>query len=77
MLFCISLDGYAFNQIARHRSPAAVIQPGGPGVVAQRIAFVQEKDDLYAEATAAPGATVVTRIEVVEQKEEKAGPAKP
>ena len=35
-------------------------------IVAQRQAFVQEKDDLYAEATTAPGAAVVTQIEVKE-----------
>ncbi len=42
------------------------LRPLFAGVVAQRIAFVQEVDDLYAEATAAPAATVVTRIEVKE-----------
>ena len=46
-------------------------------IVAQRQAFVQEVDELYAEATAAPSATMVTRIEVVLQNEEKAGQAKP
>jgi hypothetical protein len=46
-------------------------------IVAQRQAFVQEVDELYAEATTAPGATVVTQIEVVEQNEEKAGQATP
>jgi hypothetical protein len=35
-------------------------------IVAQRQAFIQEVDDLYAEATPAPAAMVVTRIEVKE-----------
>jgi hypothetical protein len=46
-------------------------------IVAQRQAFVQEVDELYAEATAAPAATVVTRIEVVEPVKEETEQATP
>jgi hypothetical protein len=39
--FCISLDGNAFNQIARHRSLTAIIQPGGSGIgVACQVLYV-------------------------------------
>ena len=47
------------------------LRPLYAGIVAQRIAFVQEVDDLYAEATAAPATTVVTQIEVKEPEKEK------
>jgi hypothetical protein len=38
------------------------------GLVAQRIAFVQEADDLYAEMSEEPDTTIVTKIEVRETK---------
>jgi hypothetical protein len=40
-------------------------------IVAQRQAFVQEVDELYAEATPAPAGTVVTQIDVKEPEKEK------
>jgi hypothetical protein len=39
------------------------------GLVAQRVAVIQEIDDLHAEATLAKDATVVTKIEVKEPKQ--------
>ncbi len=44
------------------------LRPLLSGLIAQRVAVVQEIDDLYAEATSAPVATVVTRIVVKELK---------
>jgi|GEM_PF-6375760 len=41
------------------------LQPLFAGLAAQRIQSIHEMDDLYAEATATPATTVVTRIEVV------------
>jgi hypothetical protein len=45
------------------------LRPLVSGLVSQRVAAVQEVDDLYVEATSAPAATVVTRIVVTEIKE--------
>ena len=45
------------------------LRPLFSGLVSQRVAAVQEMDDLYVEAASAPAATVVTRILVTEPKE--------
>jgi hypothetical protein len=42
------------------------LRPLFSGLVAQRVAAIQEVDDLYAEASSAPVTTVVTRIVVRE-----------
>jgi len=45
------------------------LRPIYAGLVAQRVAFIQEMDEMYAEAEGATAGTVVTRIEVKERKE--------
>jgi hypothetical protein len=45
------------------------LRPLYSGLVAQRVAFIQEKDEMYAEAEGATAGTVVTRIAVEERKE--------
>jgi hypothetical protein len=44
------------------------LRPLFSGLVAQRVAAIQEVDELYAEASSAPVATVVTQIVVTELK---------
>lgn len=54
--------------IAEVRISGRRLRPLYAAIVAQRAAFVQEMDDLYAEAELEADATVVTAINVIERK---------
>jgi hypothetical protein len=55
--------------VAEVRISGQNLRPIYAGLVAQRVAFIQEMDEMYAEAEGATAGTVVTRIEVKERKE--------
>jgi hypothetical protein len=58
----IDFSGYEVRITGRN------LRPLFAGLVAQRVAFVVEMDDLHAEATLSKDAPVVTGIEVVERE---------
>jgi hypothetical protein len=55
--------------VAEVRITGENLRPIYAGLVAQRVAFIQEMDELYAEAEGRADGTVVTKIEVKERKE--------
>ena len=54
----LDFSGYAVTITGRN------LRPLFEGLVSQRVAVVREMDPLQAEATAAPGAAIVTGIEI-------------
>jgi len=55
--------------VAEARISGLNLRPLYAGLVAQRVAVIQEMDELHAEASVPPEATVVTRIEIMEPEE--------